>query len=79
MPVEKFRDPDAARRALWTRSGDPELAGRIRALWERARRIVPEGGPRGVRRFPTIEAANADRLAWTRRRARRLRERRGLE
>ncbi len=79
MPVAKFDNPDDARRALWTHAGDPRLLERIRRLWERARRIVPTGGPRGVRKFRTIEEANADRLEWTRRRALALREQRKQE
>lgn len=65
MPVQRFRDPDEARRALWTESSDPALARRIRALWARASRLAPSMIPRGLRKFRSIEEAGRERQAWT--------------
>ncbi len=65
MPVQRFRHLDDARRALWTSADDVSLPGRLRQLWRFSARLVgssPARGPaRGVRRFRTIEEANAER------------------
>lgn len=74
VPLQKFRDQEEARRALWTSSADPGLPRRIRRLWERSRRLCPLGSPRGLRKFRTIEEANQERDEWTRRRVQALRE-----
>lgn len=76
MPVERFRDLDAGRRALWAARDDPNLAARIRRLWYISSRLVPLGIPRGVRKFRRIEEANRERDAWVERRVRALREER---
>jgi hypothetical protein len=64
MPVQRFRDFDEARRALWADAGDPELSRRIRRLWAFSARLVSRRAPRGVRRFRTLEDACRDRSAW---------------
>ena len=74
MPFQRFRDFEEARRALWIKRDDPQLAARIRSLWAFARRLAPGAAPRGVRRFRTLEEANADRESWIELRARALRE-----
>jgi hypothetical protein len=79
MPVERFRDLEAARRALWAASDDPNLTVRIRRLWMIASRLVPLGIPRGVRKFRCIEDANREREAWIERRVRALRRRRASD
>ncbi len=75
MPIRRFESHQAAREALWTTRDDPRLVERIRALWERSHSLVPGGvsAPRGVRRYESIEAANADREAWIRERVRAIR------
>ncbi len=73
MPVRRFRSLREARQALWIDAADPDLPGRIRRLWARSRRLAPLGIPRGLRKFRTIEEANAEREAWVRRRVRRIR------
>ena len=72
MPLHRFRDVDEARRALWLSPGDPKIAQRIRALWAFSRRLVPGAFPRGVRKYRSIETANADRDQWVRDRIERL-------
>jgi hypothetical protein len=72
MPVYRFRDFEDARRALWISADDPSLARRIRRLWQFSARLCDRRIPRGVRRFRTIEEANADRERWLERRIRRL-------
>ena len=72
MPIERFRDFDEARRALWLSADDPALHGRIRRLWNFWRRLSPCPMPRGIRRFRTIEEANADREHWVDARVRAL-------
>jgi SH3-like domain-containing protein len=73
MPVARFSDLDAARRALWAARDDPNLPARIRRLWTISSRLVPLGIPRGVRKFRRIEDANRERDAWVERRVRALR------
>jgi len=76
VPVQRFRDFDAARRALWATRDDPNLAARIRRLWAISSRLVPLGIPRGVRKFRRIEEANREREAWVERRVKALRRER---
>lgn len=46
MPVQKFRDLDVARRALWQRSGSfSDLMSHIKALWAFSTRLVPRQNP----------------------------------
>ncbi|MGH7266799.1 MAG: hypothetical protein ACREMB_18415 [Candidatus Rokuibacteriota bacterium] len=73
MPIERFRDFDEARRALWVARDDPKLAARIRRLWTIASRLVPLGIPRGIRKFRRIEDANRERDGWVERRVRAIR------
>lgn len=61
MPIQRYRDFEDARRALWIDSADPSLPERIRRLWRFSARLVPPSAPRGVQRFRTIEDANAER------------------
>jgi len=74
MPLQRFRDFDEARRALWSEREDPGLVPRIRSLWAFAARLAPGGSPRGIRRFRAIEEANCERDAWVAARAHALRE-----
>ena len=73
MGLQRFRDFEEARRALWIERGDPQLVPRIRSLWAFSRRLAPGAAPRGIRRFQTMEAANRDRDAWIELRVRALR------
>jgi hypothetical protein len=73
MPVQRFRDFDQARRALWAEPGDPRLPGRIRALWHRAARLAAPAIPRGLRKFRCIDEATQERDAWVERRIAMLR------
>lgn len=73
MGIQKFRDPEAARQALWTDGADPDLPLRIRRLWALSVRLAPLGVPRGLRKFKTIEEANEEREVWVRRRVRAIR------
>jgi hypothetical protein len=78
MPVWRFSSFDEARRALMLESGDPRLPQHLRRLWRTAARLAPGGAPRGVRKFTSIEEANAEREAVTAERIRRLRAERAL-
>ena len=78
MPVQRFTTSDDARRALLLETADPRLPGRLRRLWRTATRLAPGAAPRGIRKFPGIEEANAERGALTTERIRRLRRARGL-
>jgi hypothetical protein len=79
MPVRKFRSFDEARRALWVDGSDPTLPDRLRRQWAFAGRLIRHPAPRGVRKFTSIEAANADRDAWVTARVGRLRNERNRE
>jgi hypothetical protein len=80
MPVQKFRDSEAARRALACAPTDPRLAERIRQLWAFSRRLTsPQAGPRGVFKYRSIEEANAARRRWEAEHVERLRARRQAE
>lgn len=74
MPLQRFRDFEEARRALWSERSDANLFARIRSLWSFARRLAPGAAPRGVRRFRTLEEANQHREEWIERRVRALRD-----
>ena len=76
MGLQRFRDFEEARRALWIERGDPQLVPRIRSLWAFARRLAPGAAPRGIRRFRSFEEAGLDRDSWIDVRARTLREQR---
>jgi len=73
MALQRFRDFEEARRALWNRDGGAGLIRRIRSLWAFSRRLAPGAAPRGLRKFRTLDEANRDRDAWVDRRARALR------
>ncbi len=73
MPIQRFKDSEDAREALWVRRDDPQLVPRIRNLWVFAARLAPGAAPRGVRRFRSVEDAQRDRDEWTAQRAHALR------
>ncbi len=73
MPLQRFRDLEDARRALWVQPGDPALVPRIRGLWAFARRLAPGPAPRGLRKFRTLAEAQRERESWIEMRVRTLR------
>jgi len=64
MPIQRFRTHEEARRALWHRPDEGDLAARMRRLWAFAARLCPSRAPRGLRRFRSIEDAARDRATW---------------
>lgn len=64
MPITKYRsveEMDAERE--WLPTGDPAIARKMRYLWDLSEALLGEVGtciPRGVRKFRSIEEANAD-------------------
>lgn len=73
MPVHRFRTTEEARRALWLRPGDPKLAKVIQWVWSLAAELTGHfAPPRGLKKFHTIEEANADRKQWELQRSRSL-------
>ena len=66
MPVEKFKNLEEARKALWTETKDPRLPSRIRQLWDFSSRLHPRSAPKGVQRFRSIVEANREREARSR-------------
>lgn len=73
MPLQRFRDFEEARCALWVERGDPGLVSRIQSVWAFASRLAPGAAPRGMRRFRTLEEAQREREGWIELRARALR------
>ena len=78
MPVQKFKDLDEARKALWANTGESDLVSRIKKLWAFSARLTPFRIPRGVRKFRSIEEANLERDQWIERRVRTLRAERAF-
>ena len=79
MPFKKFRsveEMDDARRDLWCDQPDQTCFKRIAELWERSARLCPRKFPKGVVKYRTIEAAQADRERWINKNIGRLREER---
>lgn len=64
MPIQRFREFEDARRALWTEFGADDLAARIRRTWRFSRRLAPIAHPRGMWMFRSIEEANEHRAEW---------------
>lgn len=63
----------------WPDAGDPSIPRRIRGLWRMSAAFVQPVGlciPRGVRKYRSIEEADADRERWESERIQRLREER---
>lgn len=80
MPVWKYRRvedmPDAA---LKYERGDPRIPQSIRRLWHLSEALLGDIGtciPRGVRKYRSVEEANADRDRWEQERVDRIRARR---
>lgn len=77
MPVSKYRSvhdmPDVA---LVHDAGDPAIPRKIRMLWRLSEALLAPVGtniPRGVRKFRSIEDAQADRDRYEQERVDRLR------
>lgn len=65
MPVQKFRSVEEMPGSPRVQPGTLEHLQRFRAVLLSAR-LLASGFPPGVFRYPSIEAANADREAWDR-------------
>ena len=65
MPVQRFRDLDTARRALWVSPSDPSLPDQIAALWQASVEMAQYTPVRGVQKFRSTDEAWADRRART--------------
>lgn len=64
MPVHKFRTFEEARVALWASPDDPRLPNRIRNWWRSCATRMVTHSPRGLRKFRSIEEADAERATW---------------
>ena len=65
MPVRKFRSIEEAKsRKRWLPTGDPSIPDQMRHLWQLASAFGPLCIPRGVRKYRSIEDADADRDRW---------------
>ena len=62
MAVKKFRTfEDASRDLVRHRDEGQELAARVAALWAFSARLAPPLEFRGVRKYASLEEADADR------------------
>lgn len=61
MPIQKFRDLDEMRRALWCETLDEDCIRRIDSLWARSSEMRPRTYPQGVFKFASLEDAQAAR------------------
>lgn len=77
MPVRKYRSvQDMPNVALEDDAGDPAIPRKIRYLWQVSEALLAPVGtciPRGVRKYRSIEEAQADRDRWESERIERLR------
>lgn len=77
MPVKKYRSlEEMNREPQWLPTGDAAILQRIRHLWRLSELLLKPVGtclPRGVRKYRSIEDANADRSRWEQDRVERLR------
>jgi hypothetical protein len=65
MPVRKFRSIEEAKsRQRWLVTGDPSIPDKMRYLWRLAGAFGPLCIPRGVRKYRSVEEADADRDRW---------------
>ncbi|MGH9429153.1 MAG: hypothetical protein ACRD2L_22960 [Terriglobia bacterium] len=65
MPVQKFRSVEEMPESRRVQPGSPEHLQRFRAVLLAAQ-LLASGFPPGVFKYPSIEAANADREGWVR-------------
>lgn len=72
MPIQRFRDFESARDALWLEPGSPRLVAKLRHVWELSGRLAKYPPPRGLWRFRDMEEAHAHREAWVTARVQRL-------
>ena len=61
MPWIRYRTYEEAERALYSSEPGPGRWQRIAALWDLARRLTPRRLPQGVRKYRSVEEAQADR------------------
>ncbi len=65
MPFYRFRTLEEARRALWLKPGDPRLERTVQWVWALSAELIgPHPQPRGLKKFRTLEEADADRKQW---------------
>jgi len=76
VSIQRFRtieEMNAADEEMWLPCGHPDLPRRVRSLWSRWSRLVPVGAPPGIRRYRSVEEADADRDRWESDRIERIR------
>jgi hypothetical protein len=79
VPIEKFRNLDDMRKALFQEGRGDGLTARIARLWRRSSKLSPRVYPRGVFRFRTLEEAQQARARVLEENVRRLHESRLAE
>lgn len=64
MPVRKFRSVEEMKQAAELPTGDPSIPSRIRHLWRLASAFPRNARTRGVRKYRSVEQADAARQEW---------------
>lgn len=76
MSVRKYRSLEQMNKEpQWLPTGDPAIPRKIRYLWRFSELLLRPVGtciPRGVRKYRSVEEANADREGWEQERVERL-------
>jgi hypothetical protein len=77
MAIRKHRNLEEMNRDdRWLSGGNPSIAQKIRYLWHFSEVLLRPVGtciPRGVRKYRSIDEANADRDRWEKERVDRIR------
>jgi hypothetical protein len=77
MSIRKHRNVEEMNQERrWLPAGDPSIARKIRYLWRLSELLLRPIGtciPRGVRKYRSIEEANAERDRWETERIDRIR------
>ena len=60
MPIQKFSSFEDARRALVVDRDDPSLPDRVARVWDLAGKLTGPLDFRGVRRYRSVDEADAD-------------------
>lgn len=81
MPVWKYKTLDEMNRhqRRWLKKGDPRIITKIRSIWDACETLLQPAGtlvPRGIRKYRSVEEADADRQRWEDARIRWIRENR---
>jgi len=76
MPLQKFKTPEEAEKALICRKPDAAYFERLARLYQLSDELSPRKYPRGIFKYRSIEEANDEAHRWEMENALRLRKER---